>query len=366
MSKLADRACAALDRESLWQDVPEDPIDQPEQSTFPMRVYTWRLDEDQANALGEWVDNLSAFEDEGGLWHLQVCCPVGQGPLPDEVLEQFVPDGVDLLTYDQWCLQVQQPLPPIQVGPFFIHSPQPTAQQIHRPADPQPTVHSPEPQSIEIHSPQSPSPQMDSGQQPTQDIKPAGDGDREASDLSHDLSHDLGLPPGHSLAIGASLAFGSGHHETTQGCLSLIARMHAKDPWIRALDWGCGSGILALAMNCLVPGSTEGIDCDQQAVKVANSHSQLNGIATRFFLAEQPPSQAQYDAIVANLLAPLLVRLAPQIALSRQVILSGMLADQVPQVMQAYQSHGMELIESCPLGEWVSLWLGRPDGPSAS
>ncbi len=170
------------------------------------------------------------------------------------------------------------------------------------------------------------------------------------------------------IEIEAALAFGTGHHGTTRGCLlALDGLVRMKKPR-RVLDVGTGTGVLAIAaakaLHCPVLAS----DIDEEAVGIARENARLNraspfvtcvhaaGLADRRFQARAP-----FDLILANILLAPLTRLARPmrglLAPGAHVILSGLLAHQENAALAAYRPHGFVLRERIPLGEWVTLVL---------
>src|SRR3954470_13200428 len=130
-----------------------------------------------------------------------------------------------------------------------------------------------------------------------------------------------GLPSGLlPIEIDAGLAFGTGTHATTRGCLEMLATLAPADT-VNAVDVGCGSGILAIAMAKLWQRPVRGGDNDAEAVDVAIENAGLNGVAPlcRFVtsIGLQAPELAQgapYDLVVANILAGPLVELSESFA----------------------------------------------------
>lgn len=165
-------------------------------------------------------------------------------------------------------------------------------------------------------------------------------------------SHDPGTPPAGAvpLCIDAGLAFGTGTHATTRGCLEAIARLDPAAP-ARAIDVGCGSGILTIAMARLWRRPVLGSDNDAEAIAVARDNAALNGVAElcAFHAADGLDSPAlaaaaPYDVIIANILAQPLIALAPALthATARRgaIVLAGLLAEQEEEVCSAYAAHG--------------------------
>ena len=154
------------------------------------------------------------------------------------------------------------------------------------------------------------------------------------------------------LRIDAGMAFGTGTHATTRGCLEMLATL---DPakTANAVDVGCGSGILAIAMAKLWKRAVLGGDNDSQAVEVAVENAKLNGVAVlcRFVtsIGLQVPelaTRAPYDLIVANILAGPLMELSESFAAAirpgGRVLLSGLLVEQADMIVSTYRRRGFE------------------------
>jgi ribosomal protein L11 methyltransferase len=170
------------------------------------------------------------------------------------------------------------------------------------------------------------------------------------------------------LEIEAGLAFGTGHHGTTRGCLlalDLIAKAHAAR---RILDIGTGTGVLAIAAARALRASVLASDIDPDAVRIARENARLNGVAPLIACIQAAGladgrfrARAPFDLVFANILLPPLRRLAqPMRALlapGAQVILSGLLGTQENAALAAYRPHGLRLVRRVPLGEWVTLIL---------
>ena len=155
-------------------------------------------------------------------------------------------------------------------------------------------------------------------------------------------------PPGAEiiLRLDPGLAFGTGTHATTALCLEFLDRLDLTGRQV--LDFGCGSGILAIAAALLGAARSVGIDNDPQAEMATRDNAGRNGVADRVQVAgvaELKP--AAFDVVVANILAGTLVELAPLLArLCRpggRIALSGLLDGQVPLVMDAYRNQFSEL-----------------------
>ena len=188
-------------------------------------------------------------------------------------------------------------------------------------------------------------------------------------------SHDRGRPAADAvtLCIDAGLAFGTGTHATTRGCLEMIARADPARAQ-RAIDVGCGSGILAIAMAKLWRRPVLGSDNDPEAVAVARDNAVLNGAGDLcvFHVADglQAPvlkAAAPFDLIVANILAQPLIDLAPSfttaVAPGATLVLAGLLAEQEDEVAAAYASHGFAVVDRVVHetggAQWPTLALWR-------
>ena len=183
-------------------------------------------------------------------------------------------------------------------------------------------------------------------------------------------SHYEGTIPAGAQAIelDAGIAFGSGEHATTRGCLLAIDR-HAKRTRVgRALDLGCGSGILAIAMAKTWPARIVAADIDPDSVRVAAENVRRNHEAERIRvlwsngLARVRPAQG-YDLVVANILAGPLCRLAGAIARAVRpggtLILSGLLETQEAEVRAAYRARKLALQGRIALNGWSTLVFAR-------
>ena len=172
-------------------------------------------------------------------------------------------------------------------------------------------------------------------------------------------------PPGTiPIQIEASVAFGTGRHETTKGCLLALADLKATHPVARALDMGCGSGILALAAAKLWDCPVLAVDNDPDAVRLSAENARINGEA-KLVRAEQgygygAPAVAEgapYDLIVANILAGPLKAMAPDLirnlAPGGVAVLSGLLTTQAQEVLEAHRP--LDLVRDYPLGDWTTL-----------
>lgn len=191
--------------------------------------------------------------------------------------------------------------------------------------------------------------------------------------LVHGSHHDTNtLAPAISIKIDAGLAFGTGHHETTRGCLELLADLARKQKRIHALDMGCGSGILAIAIAKLTRCKVLGTDIDPIAISVSQENAKANyvaplvdGVAADGTHHPEIRCRAPYDLIVANILASPLKRLAIEVDEilhpSGNLIVSGLLSEQEAGVLSRYRQFGFHLKKRYTLGDWPTLLLSRTD-----
>ena len=188
-------------------------------------------------------------------------------------------------------------------------------------------------------------------------------------------SHDADKVPSNSvpLLIEASMAFGTGHHGTTQGCLRALDKLAAEGMTAtRVLDLGCGTAVLAMGAAHVWPDATIlASDIDEVAVEVAEANLAANGLAGRVACIEAEgldnpdiAGKAPFDLIFANILKGPLIALAPAItdalAPGGRVILSGILNEQADEVIEVYSAAGNSLVERSEIGEWTTTVLRKP------
>lgn len=151
---------------------------------------------------------------------------------------------------------------------------------------------------------------------------------------------NLDMPAGTiGIELDPGLAFGTGSHPTTHLCLEWLATHLTGGSAPNVLDYGCGSGILAIAARKLGAGETWAIDIDEQAVRATQYNAQVNQVELRPGLPNQLP-EGQFDLVVANILSNPLKVLAPMLSNrvkpGGQLVLSGVLERQADEVAQAY------------------------------
>lgn len=283
-------------------------------------AFTTLSDRDQAEALAELVEGLDPapygvgvfeIEDGSGMWE------VGSYFLaePDAIVLDLLalshgaaPFAVSELPETDWVAHVRRELSPVEAGRFFVYG-----------------------------------------------------------------SHDADKVPAGSipLLIEAAMAFGTGHHGTTLGCLTALdalatAGVHAKN----TVDIGCGTAVLGMAAARIWPEHVLASDIDPVAVETAAANVTANGLEGRVTCLEaagfehpQLIAAAPYDLIFANILKAPLIGLAPDMgrycAPGGHVILSGILNEQADDVIAAYLPQGFGLTSRESFGDWTTLVMHR-------
>lgn len=186
-------------------------------------------------------------------------------------------------------------------------------------------------------------------------------------------SHDADTVPAgaEGLLIEAAMAFGTGHHGTTLGCLRAVDRMAAAGVVrSRVADVGCGTAVLAMAAARVWPGVVIASDIDPVAVEVARANVAANGLEGRVVCVEGAGLDAPalragmpFDLVFANILKGPLIALAPAmaeaVAPGGEVILSGILVEQADEVAAVYAQAGFNPVAREDIVDWTTLVLRR-------
>ena len=172
------------------------------------------------------------------------------------------------------------------------------------------------------------------------------------------------------IEIEAALAFGTGHHGTTRGCLLLLDHVLKAYHPRRVLDVGTGTGVLAISAAKALHREVLASDIDPLSVRVARDNARLNGtgdlvqtIRATGFSAPEFARRGPFDLVLANILANPLRQMATpmarHLAPSALVILSGLLPHQAQSVIAAYRSCGLVLKQQLKIEGWSSLLMQR-------
>lgn len=191
-------------------------------------------------------------------------------------------------------------------------------------------------------------------------------------------SHHTAPPPNGCwpICLDAAQAFGTGQHGSTAGCLLALNDLAKKIQHVpQALDLGCGSGILAIAMAHIWSGKIYAVDNDALAVRETKRNAKRNQLTSQIHALHGNGTwlqqirqgagvyQRQYKVICANILARPLVLLAPKLAKQVEpngyLVLAGLLNRQAPMVQSAYRQQGLYLEKAFRLGNWTTLILKK-------
>lgn len=267
-----------------------------------------------AEAIDPFISSLSCFEKEQdpSQWTVEALVEEENLPTVEEKLKALlntIEINKSIMPQKDWVRETYKSFPPFTVGPFYIHG-------------------------------------------------------SHITDIPQDV-----IP----LHIDAAIAFGSGEHPTTKGCLLLLQRVYEKkllsQPKI-FLDMGCGSGILAFAAAKLFHVPVVAADNDFDSVGVCNENAELNGVSalvqayvSHGFEAQEVQKLIPYDLVFANILAgPLKILAEPMHAVLTArgyAILSGLLLEQKEDVLNAYKHQGFIETDCIEEKGWVSLLLQK-------
>ena len=164
------------------------------------------------------------------------------------------------------------------------------------------------------------------------------------------------------IRLDPGMAFGTGLHPTTRGCLALLQEVEPMAADV--LDVGCGSGILALAALALGARRAVGLDTDPLAVEATRTNAERNGVADRLTVTRGTLTEGaehRYPLVLANLVAAVLVELAPRLAAHAAtggtLLASGIIEPRADEVIAALSAAGLRVATRRDDGEWVSLRL---------
>jgi ribosomal protein L11 methyltransferase len=182
------------------------------------------------------------------------------------------------------------------------------------------------------------------------------------------------------------MAFGTGLHPTTRLCLAGLERW-ADAGFVdaaRVLDVGCGSGILAVAAGLLGAGSLKAVDTDPIAVEATRENAARNGVVVDVTAGSLPVAGGPWDLVLANLVASLLVSLAPDLAAALRpaddqlgtaaggppgggrLLASGIFIDREAEVVEAFESVGLRVVGREQETDWIALDVERVAKPGTA
>ena len=185
-------------------------------------------------------------------------------------------------------------------------------------------------------------------------------------------SHDIGKASTKkvNLIIDAAMAFGTGHHATTKGCLLALEKLITEDFQPKSIiDLGAGTAVLAMAASKVWKASVLATDIDQVAVETAVANVIANQLGSRVFCLKADgfnhiriQKTAPFDLIFANILMAPLIALAPEMTKLSQknssvAILSGILNSQASRVLNEYEKHGWVCKDQLVIGDWTTITL---------
>jgi len=169
------------------------------------------------------------------------------------------------------------------------------------------------------------------------------------------------------------MAFGTGLHPTTK--LSVLQLEREITPGARVLDVGTGSGVLAIAAVLLGAARADAVDVEPVAVRSTQENAARNGVEERITVAQgsvglDGPFTGQYDVVVANIIARILIELAPGLAAAvapgGTLLLSGIIEGREPAVERAFQAQGLTFAGREQIEDWVSQVWRREAGPAGA
>ena len=177
-------------------------------------------------------------------------------------------------------------------------------------------------------------------------------------------SENVNLIP---IKLNSALAFGSGHHQTTQACLLNMRYLFEQNSYElkRILDMGCGTGILGIcALKLWKDAKLIGIDIDNEAVRITKDNYKANSTDATAIVGDCPPKvTSEFDLVFCNILKQPLVNLCSDFSkVMRQgayIITSGFIISQEAEIDEIYTAHGFEIINRIQIDDWLSVMFRK-------
>lgn len=158
------------------------------------------------------------------------------------------------------------------------------------------------------------------------------------------------------IIVDPSIAFGCGNHETTKMCLEWLEDHVTNDS--KVLDYGCGTGVLAIGAVKLGASFAQGIDIDPNSIESSIKNAAENSVTEKTSFGDNPPTQ-QFDLVVANIFSNVLISLVENITSSLKqsgrLALSGIIENQVDKVQEEFEKHGISFNKPKQMGQWFLL-----------
>lgn len=165
------------------------------------------------------------------------------------------------------------------------------------------------------------------------------------------------------IVLDPGMSFGTGQHATTQACLQFLDELATGDLDCPVLDMGCGSGILAIAARKLGFTDVKGFDYDPDAITVARENADINAVRIPLYTGDLATCTDKAALVLANILGPVLIEHAANIAAcvlpGGDLVVSGILDEIYPDVVQAFEAQGFSEVKNIRIGEWRSGWLKK-------
>jgi len=163
------------------------------------------------------------------------------------------------------------------------------------------------------------------------------------------------------LSLDPGMAFGTGLHPTTQGCLRVLSRVEVTG--LRVADVGTGSAILAMAAAKRGAREVTGLDIDEVAIHEARENAARNGVAIALRVGSAADLVGTFDVVLANIVAAVLQKIAPDLAAhlapDGRLIVAGIIATEEVETVSAFAAQGLRVVARDQDGDWVSLELTR-------